>query len=182
MPVAVAPNSVKSVRPGVSVRHDRGLVIVACHRVPQAAQPSATCPWKGPRATRGRMSWSVGTQWKLAAASALPRSLPCRARKLVALRVLPGRAMRHGMSSEMLFFGLPGKLLLPGSCAKGVILSLERPSRQAPLAGVLFLNLNTLFLNGSKGTRVGLGGRVASPATGRCYCPCTSRDTKVSLL
>ena len=34
----------------------------------------------------------------------------------------------------------------------------------------------------NKGTRVGLGERGASPATGRCYCPCTSRDTKVPLL
>ena len=31
---------------------------------------------------------------------------------------------------------LPGKLLLPGPCVSEVTLSLERPSRQAPLAGV----------------------------------------------
>ena len=59
MPVAVDP---KSVRSCFSVRHGGSLVTVACHRVPQAAQPSATRPWKGPRATRGPMSWSAGTQ------------------------------------------------------------------------------------------------------------------------
>ena len=179
MPVAVDP---KSTRPCVSVRHGGSFVTAARQRVPQAAQPSATCPWKGPRATRGQMSWSAGTQCKLAPASTSPGSLSCRARKLVALRVLPGRTMRHDISSEALFFGLPGKLLLPGSCAGKMSLSLVRPSRQAPLAGVLFLNLNTLFLNGSKGTRAGLGGHVVSLTTGRCYCPCTSRDTKVPLL
>src|SRR6187401_433601 len=78
MPVAVAPNSAKSVRPGVSVGHDGSLVIVACHRVPQAAQPSATCPWKGPRATRGQMSWSAGTQCKPPPTSTLSGLLSCR--------------------------------------------------------------------------------------------------------
>ena len=65
MPVAVTANSAKSVRQGVSVRHDGGLVIAARHRVPQAAQPSATRPWISPRATRGPMSWSAGTQRNL---------------------------------------------------------------------------------------------------------------------
>ena len=59
MPVAVDP---KSSRRCVSVCHGDGSSAVECHRVPQAAQPSATRPWSGPRATRGPMSWSVGTQ------------------------------------------------------------------------------------------------------------------------
>ena len=59
MPVAVDP---KSSRLRVSVRHGDGFTTVECHRVPQAAQPSATRPWLGPRATRGPMSWSAGTQ------------------------------------------------------------------------------------------------------------------------
>ena len=138
MPVTVDP---KSTRPCVSVRHGGSLVTVACHRVPQAAQPSATRPWKGPRATRGPMSWSAGTQRRLPPASTLPGSWSCRARKLVAPRVLPGRRVRRGMSSEMLSSGLPGKLLLPGSCAGVMVLSLVRPSRRAPLAGVLIFCL-----------------------------------------
>ena len=36
---------------------------------------------------------------------------------------------------------LPGKLLLPGPCVSDVTLSLERPSRQAPLAGVSIFGL-----------------------------------------
>ena len=59
MPVAVDP---KSSRRCVSVCHGDGSTAVECHRVPQAAQPSATRPWSGPRATRGPMSWSAGTQ------------------------------------------------------------------------------------------------------------------------
>ena len=49
--------------------------------------------------------------------------------------------------------GLPGKLLLPGPC---------------------LLSLNTLFLDGSKGTLEDLGVRPASLAAGCCNCPCTS--------
>ena len=42
------------------------------------------------------MCWSAGTEWWLAAASALPRSLYCRVRELVAHRALPGREARRG--------------------------------------------------------------------------------------
>src|SRR6187399_2162587 len=99
MPVAVAQTVQKVAVRGATVRHDGSFVIAACHRVPLAAQPSATCAWEGPRATRGWVSWSVGTEWKLAAASALPRSLSCRAWELVARRALPGRVARRGKFS-----------------------------------------------------------------------------------
>ena len=55
-------------------------------------------------------------EWWLAAASALPRSLSCRVRELVAHRALPGRRARRGKLSWYALGGLPGKLLLPGSC------------------------------------------------------------------
>ena len=61
--------------------------------------------------------------------------------------------------------GLPGKLLLPGSCLlPGKLLS----------PGPCLLDLNTLFLNGSKGTTEDLGGHPESLAAGCCDCPCTS--------
>ena len=134
-------------------------------------------PGKAPRATRWWMRWSVGTEWPLATASALPRSLSCRARRLVAPRPLPGRVARRGKLLEMPWWafpassscrglvslawilcsyalvGLPGKLLLPGPC---------------------LLGLDTLFLNGSMGTAEDLGGHPASLAAGGCNCPCTS--------
>ena len=121
MPVAVDP---KSARPCVSVCHGGSFVTVECHRVPQAAQPSATRPWIGPRATRGPMSWSAGTQ------RGFSRQAPCRGLDLAGAHDAP----RHIFKS--VFFGLPGKLLLPGPCVNVIVLSLGRPSRQAPLAGV----------------------------------------------
>ena len=121
------------------------------HRWLHSLQPRA--PGKAPRATRWWMHWSVGTEWPPATASALPRPLSCRAWKLVAHRALPGRAARRGKFLENALVGLPGKLHLPGPC---------------------LLSLNTLFLNGSKGTTEDLGGRPTSLAAGRCNCPCTS--------
>ena len=88
----------------------------------------------------------------------LPRQAPCRRRCLVA----------------------PGSLSLARPCrdawrvAASSLGCLGWPSRQAPLAGVLSPGLNTLFLNGSKGTTEDLGGRSASLAAGCCNCPCTS--------
>src|SRR3954464_3731947 len=67
-----------------TARHDGDLVSAACHSAPLAAQPPATYAWKGPRATRWWMRWSVGTECLLAAANSLPRSLSCRVQKLVA--------------------------------------------------------------------------------------------------
>ena len=88
----------------------------------------------------------------------LPRQAPCRGRCLVA----------------------SGSLSLTGPCrdawhvAASSLGCLGWPSRQAPLAGALRLGLNTLFLNGSKGTTEDLGGHPASLAAGCCHCPCTS--------
>src|SRR6187399_2226941 len=101
MPVAVAQTVQKGAVRGATVCHDGNLVSAACHHVPLAAQPLAMYAWKGPRATRGWMRWSAGTEWKLAAASALPRSLSCRSRELVAHRALPGRVARRGKFLEM---------------------------------------------------------------------------------
>ena len=172
MPVCVAQTVQKRTVRGATARHDGGLVSVACHRTPLAAQPPATRAWEGPRATRWWMCWSVGTKWPPAAASALPLLLSCRVRKLVA-----HRASRYlGWSSRQA--PLAGALLPCRSAWRVAASSLEClgwPSRQAPLAGVLWcLGLDTLFLNGSKGTTEDLGGHPASLATGCCDCPCTS--------
>src|SRR6187401_1056925 len=107
MPIAVAQTVQKGAVGGATVRHDGYLVSTACHRVPLAAQLPATCVWKGPRATRGWMRWSAGTEWKLAAASALPRSLSCRFRELVAHRALPGRVARRGKLLDMPWMAFP---------------------------------------------------------------------------
>ena len=77
----------------------------------------------------------------------LPRQAPCRCCYLVGSGSLPLTGPRGTL------VGLPGKLLLPGPC---------------------LLGLNTLFLNGSKGTTEDLGGHPASLAAGCCDCPCTS--------
>ena len=88
----------------------------ACHRMPLAAQPPATHAWKGPRATRWWMCWSAGTEWWLAVASALPRSLSCRAWKLVAYRALPGCMARRGK-----FLQIPWLAFLASSSCRGLV-------------------------------------------------------------
>ena len=90
-----------------TVCHDGDLVSVACHRAPLAAQAPATCTWKSPKATHWWMCWSAGTGWLLATANALPRSLCCRARKLVAQQALPGRAACCGKFLEMPWLAFP---------------------------------------------------------------------------
>ena len=77
----------------------------------------------------------------------LPRQAPCCCYYLVE----SGSLSLTGPRGTLV--GLPGKLLLPGPC---------------------LLGLNTLFLNGSKGTTEDLGGHPASLAAGCCNCPCTS--------
>ena len=78
----------------------------------------------------------------------LPQQASCRSRYLVAL----------------------GSLSLTGPCrdawrvAASSLRCFGWPSRQAPLAGACLLGLNTLFLNGSKGTTEDLGGHQASLA------------------
>ena len=107
----------------------------------------------------------------------LPRQVPCRGRRLVAPGSLSLTRPRDAL------VGLPGKLLLPGPCC---LAGTRGASRQVPwdalvglpgkllLPGPCLLGLNTLFLNGSKGTTEDLGGRPASLAAGCCNCPCTS--------
>ena len=174
MPVCVAHTVQKGTVRDATVCHDGYLVSVACHRAPLATQPLSTRTWKGPRAARWWMRWSMGTEWSLAAASASPRSLSCRVRKLVAPRALPGRVARRGKLLEMpwwafpassscwglvslawilcsyVLVGLPGKLLLPGPC---------------------LLGLDTLFLNGSTGTAEDLGDHRGKPCRGWLQLP-----------
>ena len=118
MPVCVAQTVQKRTVRDATVRHDGNLFSVACHRTPLAAQPLATRAWKGPRATRWWMCWSAGTGWLLAAASALPRSLSCRARKLVAHQVLPGRVARRDKFLEMPWLAFPAS-----SSCRGLVVS-----------------------------------------------------------
>src|SRR4051812_43849799 len=61
---------------------------------------------------------------------------------------------------------LPGKPLLPGSRVLEIILSLERPSRQAPLAGVLMLRL------GRPGKLLLPGPCLLGLASSSCRGPC----------
>ena len=113
------------------------------HRL--AAQPSATHAWKGPQGDMlvdalehgHRVAACRGKH--LAAVVVLLRSEACRS---------PGLAGMRGASRQVpcdALVGLPGKLLLPGPC---------------------LLDLNTLFLNGSKGAMEYLGGHPASPCRG----------------
>src|SRR3954466_9682289 len=92
---------------GATACHDGDLVSFACHSVPLAAQPPTTYARKGPGATRRWVSWSAGTEWLSAAASALSRPLSCCVRELVARRVLPGRVARRGRFFEMLWLAFP---------------------------------------------------------------------------
>ena len=107
MPVCVVQTVQKRTIRDATARHDGKLVSVACHRAPLAAQPPATRACKGPKATRWWMCWSVGTEWLPAAASALPRPLPCRVLKLVAHRALPERMARRGKFLEMPWLAFP---------------------------------------------------------------------------
>ena len=107
----------------------------------------------------------------------LPRQAPRHGHRLVA----PGSLSLTGPRGILV--DLPGKLLLPGPCC---LAGARGASRQVPrsalvglpgkllLPGPCLLGLNTLFLNGSKGTTEDLGGHLASLTVGCCNCPCTS--------
>src|SRR3954463_15884665 len=103
--------------------------------------------------------------------------MSCRAREFAAHRTLPGRMARRGKFPEMPWLAFPAssscrglvlRVAFPASSSCRGLVSFEWPSRQAPLAGVLWLGLNTLFLTGSKGTTEDLGGHLASLAAGCC--------------
>src|SRR3954467_15784709 len=109
--------------------------------------------------------------------------MSCRVLELVAHRALPGRVARRSKSLVVPWLafsassscrGLVLRVAFPASSSCRGLASFEWPSRQAPLAGALCLGLNTLFLNGSKGTVEDLGSRLASLAAECCDCPCTS--------
>ena len=104
----------------------------------------------------------------------LPRQAPRRGRCLVG----PGGLSLAGLRGTL--FGLPGKLLLPGPCR---LVGARGASRQVPwstlvglpgkllLPGSCLLSLNTLFLDGSKGTLGDLGVRPASLCRGVLQLP-----------
>ena len=157
---------------GATVRHDGDLVSFACHCAPLAAQPPATRTRGGPQSDtlvdaleRGRRVAACRGKC-LAAAAILSGPEACRSPDFeVPWLVFPASSSCRGLAalSEWsgasrqvpwcALIGLPGKLLLPGSC---------------------LLSLYTLFLDGCKGTLEGLGVRPASLAAGCCNCPCTS--------
>ena len=150
MPVCVALTVYKRTIRGATVRHDGDLVSIACHRLPLAAQPSATRAWKGPQGDTLVDALECGR-----------RVAACRGKRLAAVVVLsrpeacrsPGLAGTRGASRQAPWnasVGLPGKLLLPGPC---------------------LLDLNTLFLNGSKGATEYLGGHPTSPCRGALQLP-----------
>ena len=99
-----------------------------CRKVPSGTPPLATMavlsashatahrwlhsllprtPGEAPRVTRWWMRWSVGAEWPPSAASALPRPLSCRVRKLVARRALPGRVAHRDKFLEMPWLAFP---------------------------------------------------------------------------
>ena len=172
MPVCVAQTVQKGTVRGATARHDGSLVSFACHRAPLAAQPLATRAWKGP--PERHVSGCAGA-W--VQSGYLPRQASCRGRRLVA----PGNLSLTRPRNALV--GLPGKLLLTGPCC---LAGTRGASRQVPwdalvglpgkllLPGPCLLSLNTLFLNGSKGTTEDLGGRPTSLAAGCCNYPCTS--------
>ena len=166
MPVCVAQTVQKRTIRDATARHDGDLVSFACHRAPLAAQPPATRAWKGPQ-----------SDTLLDALERGHRVATCHGRCFVGPGSLSLTRPRDAL------VGLPGKLLLPGPCC---LAGTRGASRQVPwdasvglpskflLPGPCLLGLNTLFLNGSKGTTEDLGGRPASLAAGCCNCPCTS--------
>ena len=187
---------------GATVRHDGDLVSFACHCAPLATQPPATRAWRGPPerhvggcagawAQSGRLPRQAPCRCCYLARSG-SLSLTGPRGTLVGLPdklLLPGPcclAEVHGASRQVPWsasVGLLGKLLLPGPCC---LAGARGTSRRVPwsalvglpgkllLLGPCLLSLNTLFLNGSKGTTEDLGVSPASLAAGCCNCPCTS--------
>ena len=104
----------------------------------------------------------------------LPRQAPCRCCYLVG----SGSLSLTGPRGTLV--GLPGKLLLPGPCC---LAGARGASRQVPwsalvglpgkllLPGSCLLSLNTLFLDGSKGTLGDLGVHPASLCRGVLQLP-----------
>ena len=115
----------------------------------------------------------------------LPRQAPCRCCYLVG----PGGLSLTGLRSTLV--SLPGKLLLPGPCR---LAGARGASRQVPwsalvglpdkllLPGSCLLSLNTLFLNGSKGSLEGLWRSPGKPLSrGATTARAQVRGTRVPL-
>ena len=134
-----------------TVRHDGLLFISACHRVPLAA---GLLPRVLGRVLERHVSRCAGAR---ARSGGFPRQAPCRGRRLVVFGSLsltgPCRDAGRVAASFPWYAlsGLPGKLLLPGSClfpARSSCRGLGSPSRQAPLAGALVGPPGKLLLPG----------------------------------
>ena len=158
MPVCVTPNSVEKDRQG---RH-RPPRWRSCQQCMPPLTAGCTafrhaCLERPP----GRHVGGCAGAW--VQSGRLPRQASCRGRCLVASGSLlltgPCRDAWRIAASSLRCLGWP-----PGQAPLAGVLS---PSRQAPLAGVL----DTLFLNGSKGTMEDLGGRPASLAAGELQLP-----------
>src|SRR3954469_20783863 len=120
-----------------------------------------------PSATRGPMSWSAGTQ------RSSPRQVPCRGLDLAGPESSPGseacrspgpagaRIAPRRVSCDVIFYSSWQAPLARVSRSE-VTLSLERPSRQAPLAGVLMLRL------GRPGKLLLPGPCLLGPASSSC--------------
>src|SRR3954467_13142923 len=177
MPVCVAPNNAKSGRQG---RH-RLPRWLSCQR-----RFATACPWLHSFSPR-ILEWSqsnmlVDERERGQRSSSLSRQAPCRGRpgKLLLpgpcllewpLRQAPlagAFVLRAAISENSSCRGLPGEPLSPGPGA------LSGLPDKLLLSGPCLLGLNTLFLNGSKGTTMIFGGHLASPAMGCYNCACTS--------
>ena len=155
---------------GATVRHDGDLVSFACHCAPLAAQPPATRAWRGPQSDTLVDALERGH-----------RVAACRGKRLAAAVILSGPEACRSPGLEVPWLVcLPGKLLLPGPCC---LAGARGASRQVPwsalvglpgkllLPGSCLLSLNTLFLDGSKGTLGDLGVRPASLCRGVLQLP-----------
>src|SRR3954471_4890166 len=110
-------------------------------------------PGMPPSTTRGPMSWSAGTQRNS------PRQVPCRGLDLAG----PGNLLG---SEACRSSGPAGAHIAPRCVSCDATLSLERPSRQAPLAGVLMLWL------GRPGKLLLPGPCLLGPASSSCRGSC----------
>src|SRR4051812_1703799 len=185
MPVYVAQTVEKRDRQG---RHRLPRWLACQHRFATA------CPWLhsflprmsglAPERHVGRMSWSadggvVACRGKLlAAVDVLSRPGACRSPGLAGARGAPRQVSCRAL------VGLPGKLLLPGSCASsgspGKLLlpgpcSLRAVVPASSSCRGLVSCLKYFVLEWPKKEIMeGFGVPLASLAAGRCDCPCTS--------
>ena len=152
---------------GATVRHDGDLVSFACHCAPLAAQPPATRVRRGPQSDTLVDALERGR-----------RVAACRGKRLAAVVIFAGPRSSSLTGPRGTLVGLPDKL--PGPCC---LAGARGASWQVPwstlvglpskllLSGSCLLSLNTLFLDGSKGTLGDLGDRLASLCRGVLQLP-----------